>query len=113
MFAIKKMMKRLNVFEKLLLLVGLAVTVVGFYYINRIYTGEGNISWALLQAAFLWLLLLFMIILTDSNESIKEELKEMINKHIEETKLLKDISKEQLAELKVITKVLSQKRKKK
>lgn len=113
MFAIKKMARRLNFFEKLLLLVGLAVTVVGFYYINKMYTGEGNISWALLQAAFLWLLLLFMIILTDSNESIKEELKEMINKQIEETRLLRNISQEQLAELKVIKMALSQKRKKK
>lgn len=113
MFAIKKMARRLNFFEKLLLLVGLAVTVVGFYYINKMYTGEGNISWALLQAAFLWLLLLFMIILTDSNESIKEELKEIINKQIEETRLLRNISQEQLAELKVIKMTLSQKRKKK
>lgn len=113
MLSVKKMVKRLNLFERLLLLVGLAVTVVGFYYINRIYTGEGHISWALLQAAFLWLLLLFMIILTDSNESIKEELKEVIRKHMEETKLLRKISAEQLEELKVIKKALKPARKKK
>jgi len=110
MNALKRMMGRLNFFEKMLLLVGLAVTVVGFYYINTIYTGEGHMSWALLQAAFLWLLLLFMIILTDSNESIKEELKEVIQKHIEETKVLKEISKEQLAELKLIKTSLAKKR---
>jgi predicted RNase H-like HicB family nuclease len=51
-----------------------------------------------------------MIILTDSNESIKEELKEVIQKHIEETKVLRDISREQLAELKVIKSVLSKKK---
>jgi uncharacterized membrane protein len=110
MNAVKKMVSRLNFFEKMLLLVGLAVTIIGFYYINQIYTGEGHLSWALLQAAFLWLLLLFMIILTDSNESIKEELKEVIQKHIEETKVLRDISREQLAELKVIKSVLSKKK---
>jgi len=110
MHALKRMIGRLNFFEKMLLLVGLSVTIVGFYYINKIYTGEGHMSWALLQAAFLWLLLLFMIILTDSNESIKEELKEVIQKHIEETKVLKEISKEQLAELKVIKSVLSKKK---
>ncbi len=103
----KKILKRLNFFEKMLLVVGLAVTVIGFYYINKIYTGEGHLSWALLQAAFLWLLLLFMIILTDSNESIKEELKEVINKQVEETKILKQISKEQLAELKVLSATMS------
>jgi uncharacterized membrane protein len=110
MQALKRMMGRLNFFEKMLLLVGIAVTIIGFYYINKIYTGEGHISWALLQAAFLWLLLLFMIILTDSNESIKEELKEVIQKHIEETKVLREISKEQLAELKVIKAALKKRR---
>jgi uncharacterized membrane protein len=110
---LKKMARRLNFFEKMLLLVGIAVTIIGFYYINKIYTGEGHLSWALLQAAFLWLLLLFMIILTDSNESIKEELKEVIQKHVEETRLLKQISKEQLAELKVIKAALAKKKRKK
>ncbi len=109
--AFKRMIGRLNFFEKMLLLAGVAVTIVGFFYINRIYTGEGHMSWALLQAAFLWLLLLFMIILTDSNESIKEELKEVIKQHMEETKVLKQISREQLAELKVIKQCLSKKNK--
>ena len=106
MTAFKKMMGRLNFFEKMLLLVGISVTIIGFYYINQMYTGEGHLSWALLQAAFMWLLLLFMIINTDSNESIKEELKEVIQKHIEETKVLREISKEQLAELRVIKSAL-------
>ncbi|MFH1064239.1 MAG: hypothetical protein V1729_04120 [Candidatus Woesearchaeota archaeon] len=108
----KKLTRRLNFFEKMLLLVGLAVTMIGFYYINKLYTGEGHLTWAVLQAAFLWLLLLFMIILTDSNESIKEELKEMIGQHVEETRLLKKISQEQLAELKIMNAVLSDKGKK-
>ncbi|MBW2972334.1 hypothetical protein KY359_04830 [Candidatus Woesearchaeota archaeon] len=112
MNAFKRMVKRLNFFEKMLLLVGVVVTIVGFYYINKIYTGEGHLSWALLQAAFLWLLLLFMIILTDSNESIKEELKEVIQQHVQETRLLKQIANEQLAELKVIKTALAGKKKK-
>jgi hypothetical protein len=109
----KGMAKRLNFFEKMLLLVGISVTIIGFYYINKMYTGEGHLSWALLQAAFLWLLLLFMIILTDSNESIKEELREVINKHVEETKILKKISTEQLAELKQIKQAIGGKKRKK
>lgn len=110
MQALKRMFGRLNVFEKLLLIIGIAVTIIGFYYINRMYTGEGKLSWALLQAAFLWLVLLFMIILTDSNESIKEELKEVIHQHMKETKLLKDISKEQLAELRILSSALGAKK---
>jgi uncharacterized membrane protein len=110
MKAMSRMMGRLNFFEKLLLIIGVAVTVVGFYYINKMYTGEGRISWSLLQAAFLWLVLLFMIILTDSNESIKEELKEVITQHVEETKILKEISREQLAELKILNATLGGKK---
>ncbi|MBI4739184.1 hypothetical protein HY772_06530 [Candidatus Woesearchaeota archaeon] len=106
---LKRMVQRLNFFEKLLFLVGVAVTVMGFYYINKLYTGEGHLSWALLQAAFLWLVLLFLIILTDSNESIKEELKEVIKQHINETRILKEISKQQLAELEEIKKLLWEK----
>lgn len=112
MKVLKRLTRRLNFFEKVLLLVGLAVTMVGFYYINKLYTGEGHLTWAVLQAAFLWLLLLFMIILTDSNESIKEELKEMIGQHVEETRILKKISQEQLAELKVLNAALGKKGKK-
>jgi uncharacterized membrane protein len=100
------MINRLNLFEKLLLIVGIAVTIIGFYYINQMYTGEGRLSWALLQAAFLWMVLLFMIILTDSSETVKEELKEVINQQVQETRLLRDISMEQLAELKVLNKAI-------
>ena len=85
---------------------GVMVTILGFFFINRIYTGEGHLSWALLQAAFLWLVLLFLIILTDSNESVKEELKEIIHQHMNETKLLKEISRQQLAELREMKEIL-------
>ncbi len=102
----KRMVNRLNFFEKMLLIVGVMVTILGFFFINRIYTGDGHLSWALLQAAFLWLVLLFLIILTDSNESVKEELKEIIHQHMNETKLLKEISKQQLAELREMKDIL-------
>lgn len=111
MRALKHMLDRLNMFEKMLLVVGIAVTIIGFYYINQMYTGEGRLSWALLQAAFLWLVLLFMIILTDSNESIKEELKEVVNQQVQETRLLRDISREQLDELRILNKALIKKKK--
>lgn len=97
--------------EKSLFLVGLFVTVTGFYYINKLYTGEGHLSWALLQATFLWMLLTFLVILTDSNETIKEELKIEIREQKKETKLLKEISELQLKELKLLRSALTKKRK--
>lgn len=98
----KKFYRRTNFFEKVLFLIGLVIIAVGFYFINKLYTGEGNLSWSLLQAVFLWLVLLFLIILTDSNESVKEELKEVIKEQSMEVKLLKKIAKEQLEEIKLL-----------
>jgi Ca2+/Na+ antiporter len=106
------MVNRLNFFEKMLFLAGIAVTMMGFFYINKLYTGEGHLSWALLQAAFLWMVLIFLIILTDSNESVKEELKEVINQHVNETRTIKEVSKQQLKELEEIKELLSGKKKK-
>ena len=76
-------------FEKLLLGVGFFIGVFGFWVINKIFVNDPNLNWQLLTAVFLWLLLIFVIILTDSNESIKEELSTIIKEHILETKLLK------------------------
>ena len=97
---VTRFFRRVNNFEKFLLFIGMVITVVGFYFINRVYEMEGYASWALLQSSFLYLLLILMVILTDSNESIKEELKDVIEQHIEETKILKEISNETLHELK-------------
>lgn len=76
-------------FEKLLLFVGISVGILGFWLINSVYLEEPGISWEFIMSIFLWMLLIFMVILTDSNESIKEELGAIIKEHIEETKLMK------------------------
>lgn len=105
-----RVFKRINNFEKILFLVGLMATFMGFYLINKVYKVDPYLNWALIQAIFLWLMLLFIIILTDSNESIKEELKEVIKEHMEETKVLKQISNEQLQEIKLLRKDLKAKK---
>ncbi|MAE42470.1 hypothetical protein CMO93_01755 [Candidatus Woesearchaeota archaeon] len=56
-------------FEKLLLIVGIAIGIVGFWFINTVYYENPTLSWQFLMAIFLWLLLIFVVILTDSNES--------------------------------------------
>jgi uncharacterized membrane protein len=97
-----RLLKRVNTFEKILFLVGLMATFMGFYLINKVYKTDPYLNWALLQSIFLWLMLLFLIILTDSNESVKEELKEVIKEQMEEIRLLKTISHEQLQEVKLL-----------
>lgn len=78
-----------NLFQKLLLFIGLAIGIIGFWLINKVYINEPVMSWSFISAVFLWFLLIFIVILTDSSESIKEELSAVIREHIEETKLLK------------------------
>jgi len=79
-----------TVFEKLLLITGIAIGIFGFWLINKVYYNDQILSWNFVIAVFLWLILIFIVILTDSNESIKEELSVIIREHIEETKLLKE-----------------------
>jgi hypothetical protein len=77
-------------FEKLLLLVGVIVGIVGFKLLNAAYMDNPGLTWLALIALFLWLILIFHIILTDSSESIKEELAIIIKEHVTETKLLRE-----------------------
>lgn len=107
------MMKKcvtINAFEKIILVVGIMVLVSGFYLIGSMIRAERAISWPLIQAIALWSLLMLVLILTDSNESIKEELKVVIEEHKEETKQLKKIAAEQLVEIKLMRNALGKKR---
>ena len=65
--------RRTSVFEKLLLLVGFLVLIIGYFFINRVFIAEGyQISWGFLQTVFLWLLIVIFIILLAIGEDIKE-----------------------------------------
>lgn len=85
-----KKFQQATLFEKLLLLVGIFIGIAGFWLINATYSLEPGVNWAFITSVFLWLLLIFVVVLTDSNESIKEELGTIIKEHIEETRLLKE-----------------------
>ncbi|PIN77178.1 hypothetical protein COV16_07125 [Candidatus Woesearchaeota archaeon CG10_big_fil_rev_8_21_14_0_10_34_8] len=82
--------RKINLFEIVLLLVGIAVIVVGAYAIHKQFLLDGYLSWGLLQGIFLWLILLVMLILAAIMENVKEELCIVIKEHIIETKLLRE-----------------------
>ncbi len=103
-------LKRVNTFEKIILVVGVMVLVAGFYLIGKMISNDPVISWPLIQSIALWSLLILMLILTDSNESIKEERTVVIDAHRKETRQLKKISAEQLKEVKLLRKVFSKKK---
>jgi hypothetical protein len=108
--SLKHVFQRLTILEKTLVAIAVVATIAGFFYINKLYTGEGRLSWALLQGAFLWMILLFLMILTETNNKIKEELKEVVKQHIKETQVLQDVSNKQLAELRAMRREFNSRR---
>lgn len=70
---------RINVFEIVLLVVGVGAAVMGFRLINSVYNAEsGQPSWLMIIAIFSWLTLLILFILLSLIVDLaKRELKEI------------------------------------
>ena len=82
---------KMNVFEIVLLVVGIAAAILGFQLINQVYQAEnGELSWLMIIAIFNWLTLLVMFILLS---------------------LMVDVSKRELNEIKTMIYLLSKKKK--
>ncbi|MBW2976472.1 hypothetical protein KY347_03435 [Candidatus Woesearchaeota archaeon] len=80
--------RKTSVFEKMLLIVGLLVLIVGYMLINKTYLAEGgNLSWGFLQTTFLWMLMVIFIILLAIGEDIKEGI---LIGQLEEIKAIKE-----------------------
>lgn len=81
-----------NIFDVVLLIVGIGAAVLGFQLINQAYKAEsGQLSWFMIIAIFSWLSLLVMFILLS---------------------VIVDVSKKELNELKMMVYMLSQNKKK-
>ena len=74
--------------EKMLLIVGLLVLVIGYFLIGKLYVQEGNkLSWGFLQTTFLWMLMVIFIIMLAIGEDIKEGI---LIRQLDEIKSLKE-----------------------
>lgn len=105
--------RKTNMFEKLLLIVGLAVGVIGFYLIDKIYRVEGYLNWFMVVAIFSWLTLIFLIIISDTNEDLKEEFVSIQKEENEVLKEIRDLLAKQYEELRVHTQIHLKKNSKK
>jgi|TARA_B100001964_G_C14204224_1_gene587321 1,4-dihydroxy-2-naphthoate octaprenyltransferase len=94
--------RKINTFEKILLIVGLAVTLGGFYLIDRTYASLPGLSWIMILAIFGWLILIILFVISSNSVDVKEELSIIIKEQVDEIKLLKKIVKEQLEEVKLL-----------
>lgn len=82
--------RRPNMFEGVLLIIGIVLIVLGYVVIYRVFITEGFLSWDLLQTLFLWILMILLVILAAVNENMKEELKIVIQNQVEELRLLRN-----------------------
>ncbi len=78
-----------NIFEKILLVIGVALIIIGYIAIHRMAIVEGAITLELLQTIFLWILMILLVILAAVNENMKEELRTVIQNQIEEIRLFR------------------------
>ena len=84
---------KMNVFEIVLLIVGVGAAFLGFQLINAAYKAEsGQVSWLMIIAIFNWLTLLVLFILLS---------------------LMVDVSKKELNEIKTMIYLLAENKKKK
>lgn len=78
-----------NLFEKALLVVGIAVLMAGYGFIHWQIVKEGLNSSSLILV-FLWLMLVALIIIAAANENLKEEMKQLIEVHLQETRMIRE-----------------------
>ena len=80
--------RKTSFFEKMLLIVGILVLILGYLLISKVFLIEGGrLSWGFLQTTFLWLLMVIFIIMLAIGEDIKEGI---LIQQLDEIKSLKE-----------------------
>ena len=82
-------MRKLNMFERILLVVGIFVLVGGYTLIHALIIQEG-LSTQTAVLIFLWLILVLLVIVAAVAENMKEEIKVITANQTQEIKLLRD-----------------------
>lgn len=104
--------RKINIFEKLLLPVGIGLTFLGFYLILLAeQSSNPEVAWLRLIAVFTWMLLLFVVIVSATTEDMKEELALIQKEHVTEIKLLRELTNDQLSEIKLLRNDLQREKK--
>jgi hypothetical protein len=87
----------LNIPGKILLFAGVGVVIAFAYFINGKFLVDAYVNWDLINALLLWLIFVILVILVNKE-------------HIEEIKILRQISQEQLKEIKLLRKETTKKK---
>jgi len=82
--------RRPNLFEKAILVVGIAMTILGFFLINKMYMKDAMMTWNLIISSFLWLITILLLIMASASQDIKEEISILIRETKQEITLLRE-----------------------
>jgi len=95
--------RKMTLFEIFILIVGLFVVIAGMFFLQRLLELSGGVfTTDVLVGAAIWLILIFVLILSAIAENGREELGMIISENSQEIKLLRDLSKEHLAQLRLL-----------
>ena len=78
-----------NLFENILLFIGIVAVGVGYFFVHIVVINYGINSFETTTVMLLWFITIILIILTAVNENSKEELKVIIKLQHDEIKLLR------------------------
>lgn len=106
------MVRIVTFFEKVLLTIGIVLALLGFFMINTLYEAHNNyLSYDMLHVVFIWMILLFLVVIAAISENQREESRLIEQELHKETKLMKEVVKDQLLEIKLLREDLSELRK--
>jgi len=84
------MARTFNFFEKIILVIGIIIVVLGYFMIQKAFVASGNVTtWDSVSTVFLWIMVILLLIILAANENVKEELKGIAINQMRELKLIK------------------------
>lgn len=86
---IKEYIRTPTIFEKLLLVVGIVVVIMGYGIIHKLALIDKALSWNMILSIFLWMLVILLIVMTAVTENVKEEVRAVLEREIEKIRLLR------------------------
>jgi len=90
----KELMRMPNVFEKILLVIGIVIIFLCYFFVQLMITNYGLNSFETISTILGLIIIIILIVITAVSENSKEELKIIITQHKDEIGLLrKDLKK--------------------
>lgn len=87
-----KYLRNPNLFEKILLVIGIFFVMFGYSLIHKLVASGGALTWSFVQGLFLWFMIIILLILVAVLENVKEELKVIITEQSQEISLLAEMA---------------------